>query len=191
MHGLLTAGLLLCAATEGIGQRPPATLGLRVLSAHPKDFWLEITNVSAVPIDGPVRLTVRLTRLDDNKGPEYAKYLYTYVDPESGRYRESSPLLEHPRLVLGGGKTKTIRVEYEELQWFYPSIGTRAPELLSDLAESGEFDLSVTLEVESDPWSVARSDPVRVRIRSRRALSILDARSLSPASDAHRTRGSS
>jgi hypothetical protein len=63
---LLTAGLLLCAATEGIGQRPPATLGLRVLSAHPKDFWLEITNVSAVPIDGPVRLTVRLTRLDDN-----------------------------------------------------------------------------------------------------------------------------
>jgi hypothetical protein len=161
---------LLLAVAPAHGQRP-ALVGLRLLSTEPTEFWLEITNVSARPIDRSVRLSVGLTRLDDANGREYAGHLFTTVDPASGRYREASPMLEPPRLVLAKGEAKAIRIEYSELRWSYPAIGTRTPDRLSDLVESGDFELSVTLVVESGERSVTRIEHVQTRILVRRPAS--------------------
>jgi hypothetical protein len=113
-----------------------------------------------------------LARIDETKGPEHAKHIYTYIDPQSGMHRETSPMLRPPQLVLAPDQVKGIRVRYEELRWFHPHSGTRAPEPLSDVADSGEFDLSVSLELApgAPPMPVptsrtlARTGPIRVRI---------------------------
>jgi hypothetical protein len=64
-----------------------------------------------------------------------------------------SPLVKPPRLVLEKGQVKTIKICCEELRWLYAFLGTRTPERLLDVAESGEFDLSV------------RYTPLRSRMR--------------------------
>ncbi len=165
LRWLLVYALLLPALAYGDGPSLPALVGLRIVSTDASGFWLEIANVSAKPMDYVVRLQVTLSRLDDSRGPEYAKTIWSNIDPQSGLNPESSRLGQQPHLVLEKGQVRTIRIEYHKLRWVYNFISTRAPERLQDLAESGDFDLSVTLwGYPEDPYRDTTAGPIRVRI---------------------------